>query len=56
MGDDVSDETLDNARPWLMGKVAAVVNDKQPAKQIVDEMVQGAVDWLKKGNGMISKL
>jgi NAD(P)H-dependent flavin oxidoreductase YrpB (nitropropane dioxygenase family) len=56
MGDDVSDETLDNARPWLMGKVAAVVNEKKPAKAIVDEMVSGAVAEIKKGNSLLAKL
>ena len=53
MGDDIDDDTLDNARPFLMGKAAAVTNDKLPAKVIVDDMVKGAVDWMKTGNGMI---
>lgn len=53
MGDDIDDETMDYARPFLMGKVAAVVNDKKPAKEIVDEMVSGAVEWLNKGNSCI---
>ncbi|KAL1955271.1 hypothetical protein VTO42DRAFT_8869 [Malbranchea cinnamomea] len=52
-GDDVDDETLDSARPHLMGKVAAVVNEKKPAKAIVDELVSDAVVWLRKGNQMI---
>jgi hypothetical protein len=56
LGDDIDDETLDNARPFLIGKVAAVVNEKKPAKAIVDEMVSDAVLWLRKGNTMISKL
>ncbi|KAL1996387.1 hypothetical protein VTN49DRAFT_152 [Thermomyces lanuginosus] len=54
--DDVDDETLENARPYLMGKVAAVVNEKKPAKAIVDELVNDAVEWLQKGNRMIAKL
>ena len=49
MGDDVDDDTMDNARPFLMGKAAAVVNDRKNAKQIVDEMVNEAAEWLKKG-------
>ncbi|QDS69473.1 hypothetical protein FKW77_006335 [Venturia effusa] len=53
MGDDIDDDTLDNARPFLMGKAAAVVNEKKPAKQIVDEMVGDAVKWLQTGNGFI---
>ena len=56
LSDDVDDETLDNARPFLMGKVAAVVNDKKPAKAIVDELVTDAAAWLQKGNKMIAKL
>ena len=53
MGDDVDDDTLDNARPFLMGKVAAVVNEKKSAKAIVDEMVSDAVHWLQQGNSFI---
>lgn len=53
LGDDVDDDTLDNARPFLMGKVAAVVNDKLSAKQIIDEMVDGAVSSIQTTNAMI---
>ena len=54
--DDADDDTLDNARPFLMGKVSAVVNEKKPAKAIVDELVHDAAALLKKGNQMVSKL
>ncbi|KAH8432177.1 nitronate monooxygenase [Aspergillus melleus] len=54
--DDVDDETLDNARPFLMGKVAAVVSEKKPAKAIVDELVTDAAALLQKGNKMLAKL
>lgn len=54
--DDVDDETLENARPFLMGKVAAVVNEKKPAKAIVDELVDDAAALLQKGNKMLAKL
>jgi NAD(P)H-dependent flavin oxidoreductase YrpB (nitropropane dioxygenase family) len=54
--DKLDDETMDSARPFLMGKVAAVVNEKKPAKQIVDEMVAEAVVQLKKGQTMLAKL
>jgi hypothetical protein len=47
---------MDNARPFLMGKAAAVVNEKKPAKAVVDELVGDAVAWIQKGNKMISKL
>ena len=56
LGDDIDDETIDNARPFLMGKASAVVNEKTTAKEVVDEMVFGAVEWLSKGQKMISKL
>ncbi|KAF8541306.1 2-nitropropane dioxygenase [Trichophaea hybrida] len=54
--DNLDDETMDNARPFLMGKVAAVVNEKKPAKLIVDEMVAEAVEQLKKGQTLLAKL
>jgi len=54
MGDDVDDETMDNARPFLMGKVAAVVNDRKSAKVIIDEMVTEAVQMIGKGSAMVS--
>lgn len=53
MGDDIDDDTLDNARPFLMGKAAAVVDERKPAKQIIDEMVSEAVEWLQTGNSYI---
>lgn len=53
MGDDVDDDTFDNARPFLMGKAAAVVNDKLSAKQIIDEMVGDAVQVMQKGTSSI---
>lgn len=55
MGDDIDDETMDNARPFLMGKAAAVVNEKKSAKVIIDEMVGDAVAWLAKGQAMVRK-
>jgi NAD(P)H-dependent flavin oxidoreductase YrpB (nitropropane dioxygenase family) len=54
--DDADDDALENARPYLMGKVAAVVNEKKPAKAIVDELVGDAAALLKAGNKMVSKL
>lgn len=56
LGDDIDDDTIDNARPFLMGKAAAVVNEKKPARAVVDEMVNDAIAWLKKGNRMVVKL
>lgn len=54
--DDVDDEYLENARPYLMGKVAAVVDDRKSAKAIVDELVDDASVLLSKGNKMLAKL
>ena len=53
LGDDMDDDTMDNARPFLMGKAAAVVNERKSAKEIVDEMVGDAVVWLGKGQNMV---
>lgn len=55
LGDDIDDDTLDNGRPFLMGKAAAVVNEKKSAKAIVDEMVGDAVAWLAKGQAMVRR-
>jgi hypothetical protein len=44
---------MDNARPFLMGKVAAVVNEKKSAREIVDEMVSGAVYAMNKNSALI---
>ena len=53
LGDEIDDDTMDNARPFLMGKAAAVVNEKKSAKEIVDGMVSGAVECLVKGQGLV---
>lgn len=53
MGDDIDDDTMDNARPFLMGKAAAVVNDRKSAKEIIDEMVGGAVEWINKSQACL---
>ncbi|KAI4764669.1 NPD-domain-containing protein [Aureobasidium sp. EXF-3400] len=53
LGDDLDDDTMDNARPFLMGKAAAVVNERKSAKEIVDEMVDDAVSCIGKGNSSI---
>lgn len=55
-GDDIDDETMDNARPFLMGKAAAVVNEKKSAKALVDELVGDAASCIQKGNKLVAKL
>ncbi len=52
-GDDLTDEDMENARPFLMGKAAAVVNEKKTAREIVDEFVNDAVKCLQMGNALI---
>jgi hypothetical protein len=47
---------MDNARPFLMGKAAAVVNEKKSAKALVDELVSDAVKWINKGSKLVAKL
>ncbi|KAL2266977.1 hypothetical protein VTJ83DRAFT_4254 [Remersonia thermophila] len=44
------EDLLDEFRPYLMGQCAAVVNDRKPAKAIVDEFVNDAVASLKTMN------
>ncbi len=44
---------MENARPFLMGKAAAVVNEKKPARVIIDEFVNDAVKCLQQGNALI---
>ena len=46
-------QMMDNARPFLMGKVAAVVNERKSAREIVDELVSGAVYAINKGSAQI---
>jgi len=52
--DEDIDDILDQFRPYLMGKCAAVVNDKKPAKEIVDDFVNDAVAWIQKGNQYVA--
>ena len=46
-------QMMDNARPFLMGKVAAVVNERKSAREIVDELVSGAVYAINQGSAQI---
>ncbi|KAK6356670.1 hypothetical protein TWF718_001010 [Orbilia javanica] len=54
--DKLDDDTMDAARPWLMGKVAAVCNEIKPAKAIIDEMVGEAIQQIQKSSSMVAKL
>lgn len=50
---EISAETMIAARPLLMGKVAGAVNEIKPAKEIVDEMVSGAIEALQRSSSFI---
>lgn len=47
------DDLMDQFRPFLMGKCAAVVNEKKTAKEIVDEFVNDATASLQKGSQLV---
>ncbi|OBT89968.1 hypothetical protein VE02_01581 [Pseudogymnoascus sp. 03VT05] len=49
---DVEDG-VDADRPFLMGQVAAVIGEIEPAGKIVEDMVDGAVEMLSKGSKFI---
>ncbi|PHH56263.1 putative nitronate monooxygenase [Ceratocystis fimbriata CBS 114723] len=53
---DPDDDSLDQYRPWLMGKCAAVVDKEVSAKEVVDELVQDAAKILKDNAKLVSKL
>ncbi|GLB41643.1 putative nitronate monooxygenase [Lyophyllum shimeji] len=40
-------------RPWLMGRVAALINEVLPAKVIVDRMVEEAAEVLSHGGSLV---
>ncbi|KAL1960732.1 hypothetical protein VTO42DRAFT_6562 [Malbranchea cinnamomea] len=46
---DVEDGVEGADRPFLMGQVAAVIDEIKPAAEIVQEMVDGAVERMKEG-------
>ncbi|OAL33832.1 hypothetical protein AYO20_06843 [Fonsecaea nubica] len=47
------DEILDNIHPYLMGIVAGLVNHRSSAKEILDEIVDGAAEKLRQGSVML---
>jgi len=46
---------MNEGRSFLMGDVAAMINDIKPAKQIVDEMVAEAIERLKTAGSLVNK-
>ncbi|KAI1336281.1 2-nitropropane dioxygenase [Xylariaceae sp. FL0016] len=53
--DDV-DDLMDQFRPFLMGKCAALVNEQKTAKEIVDEFITDASAAMNEGTKMTAKL
>ncbi|KIW87609.1 uncharacterized protein Z519_11934 [Cladophialophora bantiana CBS 173.52] len=49
------EDVLDNLHPYLMGIVAGAVNHRSSAREIVDEIVDGAVEKLRLGSVMLVK-
>jgi NAD(P)H-dependent flavin oxidoreductase YrpB (nitropropane dioxygenase family) len=54
--DEDVDDLMDQFRPLLMGKCAALVNEQKSAKAIVDEFITDASAALKSGSQMMAKL
>jgi hypothetical protein len=46
-------ELAGTTQRWLIGRVAALINDVKPAKVIVDEMVRDAARLLEGGGKMV---
>ncbi|KAI1656694.1 NPD-domain-containing protein [Daldinia decipiens] len=51
-----ADDLMDQFRPYLMGKCAALVNEQKSAKAIVDEFIEDATAMLNQGTKMVAKL
>lgn len=45
-----------NVVPLLMGKAAGAVTEIKPAKEIMDEMMAGAIASIRSNNSLIAKL
>ena len=43
-------------RYWLMGQAAGAVKDVQPAADIMNEMIDGAIAIMRNNVGIISKI
>jgi NAD(P)H-dependent flavin oxidoreductase YrpB (nitropropane dioxygenase family) len=50
---NVDAQTVAEGRPLLMGQVAGAIEDIKPAKQIIEEMMVGAVQILQKNHALI---
>lgn len=52
-GGEMDAKFMIEARPLLTGQVAGVIDKILPAKQIVDEMVSGAIQQIRAMNGLV---
>lgn len=50
------EEALEKMRPYMMGACAAVVNEQKSAKEVVEEFVNDAVEWISEGSRMCAHL
>eukprot|EP00211_Chloroparvula_japonica_P005872 CAMPEP_0119132618 /NCGR_PEP_ID=MMETSP1310-20130426/11934_1 /TAXON_ID=464262 /ORGANISM="Genus nov. species nov., Strain RCC2339" /LENGTH=357 /DNA_ID=CAMNT_0007123257 /DNA_START=77 /DNA_END=1150 /DNA_ORIENTATION=+ len=55
-GEEISADSLGQARPLLMGQVACAIHDVLPAQVIVDDMVRVAVDTIRTMNKTLARL
>lgn len=55
LGDKAPEDVKKHSIPLLMSKSCGAINERKPAKDIVDEMVNDAVAWLQQGNSYILK-
>ena len=46
-------DLAEDARPWLMGKVAGAIREIKPAKEIIEEMVGEATQMIRQGNKLV---
>ncbi len=56
-GEEVSPKDVAAFRPLLMGQAAGAITDVKPAKEIIEEMINGAIEALQHSTSLIkSKL
>ena len=55
-GEEITAKMRAELQPLLMGQAAANVRNVQPAKQIIEEMIAGAILALRHRTGQISRL
>lgn len=53
MEDEDDDTLMDKTERFMMGKVAAAVNETKTAKEIVDQLVHDATVELQRGEGLV---